>query len=108
MEAWLVQASFFLPDRLVSTLHSNAQIARITKQVGQAVDANPPVFAPAEIKRLRERNKVSQPVFARYPNTSESTVEKWEAGTKPEGARAANRGGAGTSPTRRSCPIWRR
>lgn len=42
----------------------------------------PTAFAPAEIKQLRERNHVSQPVFARYLNTSESTVEKWEAGTK--------------------------
>ena len=42
---------------------------------------------PPEIKRLRERNKVSQPVFARYLNTSESTVEKWETGAKkPSGA----------------------
>ncbi|MDR2214090.1 MAG: DNA-binding transcriptional regulator, partial [Pseudomonadales bacterium] len=37
-----------------------------------------PLIAPHDIKRLRERNKVSQPVFARYLNTSESTVEKWE------------------------------
>jgi len=30
---------------------------------------------------------VSQPVFARYLNTSESTVEKWETGAKkPSGA----------------------
>lgn len=42
----------------------------------------PPAFDPVEIKRLRERNKVSQPVFARYLNTSESTVEKWETGAK--------------------------
>lgn len=47
----------------------------------------PPVIAPAEIKQLRETNKVSQPVFARYLNTSESTVEKWETGAKkPSGA----------------------
>jgi putative transcriptional regulator len=26
--------------------------------------------------------RVSQPVFARYLNTSESTVEKWETGAK--------------------------
>lgn len=42
----------------------------------------PTAFAPADIKRLRESNHVSQPVFARYLNTSESTVEKWEAGKK--------------------------
>ena len=47
----------------------------------------PPTIAPEEIKRLRERNKVSQPVFARYLNTGESTVEKWETGAKkPSGA----------------------
>ncbi len=42
----------------------------------------PTAFEPADIKHLRESNHVSQPVFARYLNTSESTVEKWEAGTK--------------------------
>ncbi len=41
-----------------------------------------PEFAPKDIKRLREANRVSQPVFARYLNTSESTVEKWETGAK--------------------------
>ena len=40
-----------------------------------------PFDAPA-IKRLRESQRVSQPVFARYLNTSESTVEKWETGAK--------------------------
>jgi putative transcriptional regulator len=47
----------------------------------------PPMIDPAQIKQLRESNHVSQPVFARYLNTSESTVEKWEAGAKkPSGA----------------------
>jgi len=41
-----------------------------------------PPIAPAAIKQLRESNKVSQPVFARYLNTSESTIEKWETGAK--------------------------
>jgi putative transcriptional regulator len=42
----------------------------------------PPAFAPKDIQRLRKANHVSQPVFARYLNTSESTVEKWETGAK--------------------------
>ncbi len=42
----------------------------------------PAVLSPEEIKALRERNRVSQPVFARYLNTSESTVQKWETGAK--------------------------
>jgi len=35
-----------------------------------------------KIKRIREHVHVSQPVFARYLNTSESTVQKWETGQK--------------------------
>jgi putative transcriptional regulator len=42
----------------------------------------PATLKPRQIKALRERHRVSQPVFARYLNTSESTVEKWETGAK--------------------------
>ena len=42
----------------------------------------PAAIKPRQIKALRERYRVSQPVFARYLNTSESTVEKWETGAK--------------------------
>lgn len=42
----------------------------------------PAPMEPQRIKRIRESQKVSQPVFARYLNTSESTVEKWESGAK--------------------------
>ena len=38
--------------------------------------------APEEIKRIREGAHVSPPVFARYLNTSEAMVQKWEVGTK--------------------------
>ena len=52
------------------------------RQFDEACLAKPASFAPADIKRLREMNHVSQPVFARYLNTSGSTVEKWETGAK--------------------------
>jgi len=42
----------------------------------------PSPIEPKQIKKLRQSQKVSQPVFARYLNTSESTVEKWETGAK--------------------------
>ena len=44
----------------------------------------PPVknLSPAQIKRLRTRNRASQAVFAAYLNTSPSTVQKWEQGQK--------------------------
>lgn len=49
---------------------------------------SPPVLNAAQIKRLRLRLRVSQPVFARYLNTSESTIEKWETGAKQPGGMA--------------------
>ena len=39
-------------------------------------------YTPAQIKRMRVLNKASQGVFARYLNTSSSTVQKWEQGKK--------------------------
>ena len=45
-------------------------------------------FQPGEIKALRDHLNVSQPVFARYLNTSVSTVQKWESGAKRPGGLA--------------------
>ena len=71
-------------------IHSSASALRsvgaIDKATMRSLDESclsvPPPFAPQQIKNLRESNHVSQPVFARYLNTSESTVEKWETGAK--------------------------
>jgi putative transcriptional regulator len=49
----------------------------------------PPVepLEPEQIKRLREKARVSQAVFAAMLNISLSTVQKWEIGQKkPTGA----------------------
>lgn len=48
----------------------------------------PPIktYTPAQIKRIRLKNRASQAVFAAYLNTSTSTVQKWEVGgKKPNG-----------------------
>ena len=50
--------------------------------------ALPPVIEPAQIKQLRESLNVSLPDFARYLNTSERTVAKWETGAKKPGGMA--------------------
>lgn len=44
----------------------------------------PPVhdFSFKEIKKLRERENISQAVFAALLNTNVSTVQKWEIGKK--------------------------
>ena len=48
----------------------------------------PEEIKPEQIKQIREQNHVSQPVFARYLNTSVSTVQKWESGAKRPGGLA--------------------
>ncbi len=73
-----------------ASIHASASALRKVGAIDQttmrkfdaACLATPPVLAPGQIKRIRERAHVSQPVFARYLNTSESTVQKWESGSK--------------------------
>jgi putative transcriptional regulator len=43
-------------------------------------------LSPDEIRALREREQVSQPVFAHYLNVRKDAVSKWERGEKrPDG-----------------------
>lgn len=44
---------------------------------------------PEEIKAIREREQVSQPVFARYLNVSKNLVSDWERGVKRPGGPAS-------------------
>ena len=46
------------------------------------------VFAPEEIKAIRAREHISQPVFARYLNVSKNLVSDWERGVKKPGGPA--------------------
>ena len=74
----------------LAAIHSAAQglhhVGAINKTTMREYDAMCldliPEFNAKDIKRIREHAHVSQPVFARYLNTSESTVQKWEAGKK--------------------------
>ena len=64
-------------------LHGVGAIDKATmRKFDESCIAKTPTFEATEIKQIRERAKVSQPIFAMYLNTSESTIQKWEAGTK--------------------------
>lgn len=67
-----------------SALHAVGAISKATMREfdGSCLAAVPDVIPAEQIKALRERNNVSQPVFARYLNTSASTVKQWESGDK--------------------------
>jgi putative transcriptional regulator len=75
---------------LNEAIHSSAsalfRVGAIDKATMREFDESclvvPAPKEPKRIKRIRESQRVSQPVFARYLNTSESTVEKWESGAK--------------------------
>ncbi|RMW94972.1 helix-turn-helix domain-containing protein [Pseudoxanthomonas spadix] len=43
---------------------------------------------PERIRALREREHLSQPVFARYMNVSKNVVSDWERGVKRPGGPA--------------------
>ena len=66
-----------------AALFSVGAIDRATmRKFDQSCIAKTPAYKAVQIKKIRESAKVSQPIFAMYLNTSESTVQKWEAGTK--------------------------
>lgn len=71
----------------LAVLHNAGAIGKVTMREFDAI-CPPPVrqLDPADIKRLRETLKFSQPVFALHLHTTASTVRKWEQGeTRPTG-----------------------
>jgi len=73
-------------EAIHSAVSGMARAGTIDKATMRRFDASclaaPAPLEPARIKQIRESQNVSQPVFARYLNTSESTIEKWESGAK--------------------------
>lgn len=73
-------------EAIHSTITGMYKAGTVDKETMRSFDEScltvPDSIEPAQIKLIRESQQVSQPVFARYLNTSESTVEKWETGVK--------------------------
>jgi len=74
------------------TMESLHDIGAINKQTMREFDdaCLTPVYvlAPDEIKAIRDREHISQPVFARYLNVSKNLVSDWERGVKKPGGPA--------------------
>ena len=71
----------------LAALHEAGAISKVTMRQFETIGP-PPVreLSAADIKRLREALKFSQPVFALHLHTSASTVRKWAQGeTHPTG-----------------------
>jgi putative transcriptional regulator len=68
-------------------LHKAGLVDKATMREFDALCLTPvESLAPDEIRALREREQVSQPVFAQYLNVRKDAVSKWERGEKrPDG-----------------------
>lgn len=71
----------------VAGLHRIGLVDKATMRDFDALCLTPvEPMSPAEIRALREREQVSQPVFAHYLNVRKDAVSKWERGEKrPDG-----------------------
>jgi putative transcriptional regulator len=82
-------------SRILASVHETVtglyEIGLVDKATMREFDAMclSPVepLTPKEIRALRERENVSQPVFAHYLNVRKDAVSKWERGEKrPDGS----------------------
>jgi putative transcriptional regulator len=73
----------------MEALHEIGAIDKQTlRQFDEACLTPVHVLAPEEIKAIRLREHLSQPVFARYLNVSKNLVSDWERGVKKPGGPA--------------------
>jgi putative transcriptional regulator len=74
------------------TMEALQEVGAIDKQTMREFDEAclTPVepLSPEAIRALREREHLSQPVFARYLNVSKNLVSDWERGVKRPGGPA--------------------
>ena len=74
------------------TMEAVHELGVIDKQTMRSFDAacltSVQALAPEEIKQIRLREHISQPVFARYLNVSKNLVSDWERGIKKPGGPA--------------------
>ena len=74
------------------TMEALHEVGAIDKQTMSDFDETclTPVktLAPEEIRALREREHLSQSVFARYLNVSKNLISDWERGVKRPGGPA--------------------
>jgi putative transcriptional regulator len=68
-------------------LHKAGLVDKATMREFDAMCLTPvEPLSPEEIRAIREREQVSQPVFAHYLNVRKDAVSKWERGEKrPDG-----------------------
>ncbi len=73
----------------MAAMHRVGAISKVTmREFDEACLETVETIKPAQIRALREREHVSQPVFARYLNVSKNLVSDWERGKRKPGGPA--------------------
>lgn len=74
------------------TMEALHEVGAVDKQTMRDFDESclttAEAISPEAIRALREREHLSQPVFARYLNVSKNLVSDWERGVKRPGGPA--------------------
>ncbi len=82
-------AAFAAIHETMEALHD---IGAVDKQTMRDFDAAclTPIqqFTPEQIREIRQRENISQPVLARYLNVSKNLISDWERGIKKPGGPA--------------------
>lgn len=74
---------------MMSDAHDAGVVSQSTLKSFDSACLSPvPMLAGEEIRAIREREHVSQPVFAAYLNVSRNLVSDWERGVKRPGGPA--------------------
>ncbi|WP_208280341.1 helix-turn-helix domain-containing protein [Massilia oculi] len=66
-----------------------ARQGKVTLKTSEVEIKAPPVMDAARVRAVREKLRVSQPVFARKLRTNPQTIKNWEQGTAKPNAQAA-------------------
>lgn len=67
----------------------DARLRKVTLKTSDVEIKAPPVMDAARVRAVREKLRVSQPVFARKLRTNPQTIKNWEQGTAKPNAQAA-------------------
>jgi len=77
------QSLLDIAHEMANDLYGAGVIDAVTLREYDALCISPTrELSPREIKRIRLHEKVSQSIFAKYLNTSISTIRQWEQGEK--------------------------
>jgi putative transcriptional regulator len=81
--------AFAAVHETMQAMHRVGAVSKVTmREFDETCIETVDEIKPAQIRALREREHVSQPVFARYLNVSKNLVSDWERGKRKPGGPA--------------------